>query len=330
MSDDDLSPGMSTQAIADLAIGKLRESDGAEPGDGTEQELPDNQPGDDAPDESPPSVEDAAPADPEPPAPSVEPPASWTAAEKEAFATLPPDKQRTIADRERERTLTIRRSQDEAAAARKEREAIAAERQQTAAKFDFLIQQAQLADPILAEGARTDWAKLAKDSPAEYVARKAEYDQRVGVLNHIAAERDRLEAQSIHEAKTKMVETLRSDDELGLRDQAKWDAFNQGLSQYLVAQGYAPEGIQRTTDAKLIKTAWKAMQYDKIMADRKAAETKKQAPTAKRVITPNGSEDGSRNVPARLDAAAQAAIRSGSARKQADAALAILRANRSP
>lgn len=330
MSDPEVTPGMSSQAIADLAISRLNAS--PEPdagGDDGATDPPDNQPGDDAPDASPPSVEDAPQADPEPVAPSVEPPASWTKAEKEAFATLPPAHQQAIADRERERTKTYRQGQDEAAAARKEREAIAAERQQTADKLKFIIQQAQLVDPVLAEGQRTDWAKLAQDNPAEYVAKKAAYDQRIAHLNYLQAETDRLDTQNLETARTQMVEALRGDEELGLKDQAKWESFNRDVTQYLLAQGASPQRIARATAAPEIKLAWKAMMYDRGIAEKKAIEAKKQAPAPKRTIAPGAADEGRAASP-RLEAAERAAIKSGNPRRMAEVAMARLRASPNP
>lgn len=328
MSDPEVTPGMSSQAIADLAISRLNAS--PEPdagGDDGATDPPDNLTGDDAPDASPPSVEDAPQADPEPVAPSVEPPASWTKAEKEAFATLPPAHQQAIADRERERTKTYRQGQDEAAAARKEREAIAAERQQTADKLNFIIQQAQLVDPILAAGEPDP--KLAKDNPADYVERKAAYDHRLKQLQYMQAEHARLEDQNLQTARTQMVETLRGDDELGLKDQAKWESFNRDVTQYLLAQGASPQRIARATAAPEIKLAWKAMMYDRGIAEKKAIEAKKQAPAPKRTIAPGAADEGRAASP-RLEAAERAAIKSGNPRRMAEVAMARLRASPNP
>lgn len=325
---DELNPGASPQTIAAHALGIMRANPAEAGGDGPRepQDAPAPESGDDAPDESPPSVEDAPQADPEPPAPSVEPPASWTKAEKEAFAALPPDKQQTIADRERERTKTYRQSQDEAAAARKEREGIAADRQRYADNLAAIIERTKLLDPILAAGPPDP--KLAAENPAEYVAKQADYDHRVKHLNALSAEHNRVSEQALGEAQVKMVDTLRNDDELGLRDDKKWEAFNSKVTRYLISQGVPAQRIQRASNAFEIKTAWKAMQWDEHVAQKKAIEAKKVTPAPKRVVAPNAGDDGGSNP--RSEAVLKAATRSGNSRRQADAILAHLRANPNP
>ena len=333
MSDAEVSPGMSVQAIADLASSKLRASPDPAPdsatGDGP-NDPPETQTGDDAPDDSPPSVENAPAPDPEPQAPSVEPPASWTPTEKEAFRALPPDKQQVIADRERDRSKTYRQAQDEAAAARKEREAITAERQQYAGYLHNLAQQIQVLDPIIAEGQRTDWAKLAQENPADFVAKKAAFDQRVGQIQQLNAERDRVSNQVLGEAQARMVQTLRSDDSLGLHDDAKWQAFNSEVTKYLMDSGFPVQQIRTVTDAMVVKIAHKAMMYDRQQADRKAIESKKTAPAPKRTIAPGAADDGARGASPRLEAAERAAIKSGNPRRMAEVAMARLRASPNP
>jgi hypothetical protein len=54
---------------------------------------------------------------------SIEPPRSWTRAEKEAFVELPPEVRGAIARREREREVELRRCQNELAALKKRLEA---------------------------------------------------------------------------------------------------------------------------------------------------------------------------------------------------------------
>lgn len=326
---DELQPGASPQSIAEHALGIMR-ANPAEPEEGDDPreptDTPDPEPGDAAPPEAEPSGEDAKAPDPAPEEPPIEPPASWTKAEKEAFQALPRDKQQTIADRERERTKTYRQSQDEAAAARKEREGIAAERQRYADYLGALAQQIRTLDPILANGPPDP--KLAVDAPGDYVAQKAAYDQRVAQVNGLIQERERVSNQVQAEAQSRMIETLRSDDELGLRDQAKWDTFNSEVTQYLVSQGVPVERIARASNAAEIKLAYKAMLYDRAQAQKKAIESKKVAPAPKRVLAPAASDDGRSNP--RSDAALKAAVRSGNTRRVADGILAHLRANPNP
>jgi hypothetical protein len=82
-------------------------------------EPPEQEPIGDEEDDVEVDVEETQEEDDTPEAAAIDPPMSWTKAEKEAFAQLPPAVQQTIADRERQRDLTIRQSQNETAQIRK-------------------------------------------------------------------------------------------------------------------------------------------------------------------------------------------------------------------
>jgi hypothetical protein len=51
---------------------------------------------------------------------TIDPPRSWPATDKVAFALLPPDTRRVIADRERERDRALRNAQHKIAAERRQ------------------------------------------------------------------------------------------------------------------------------------------------------------------------------------------------------------------
>ena len=121
-----------TQAPADVEPGEDASTEPVDPGAALEDEPADTgdeestpEDGDDAapPDEET-SSDDEGGDDPEgDDLPPIDPPASWTKAEKEAFAALPRAHQETISERERARVADIRRTQDEAAQVRKAAEA---------------------------------------------------------------------------------------------------------------------------------------------------------------------------------------------------------------
>lgn len=100
-----------------------------------------------APDPSASAEEDAAPQDEAPGAdeptqddpaskPSVEPPRSWTKEDKELFASLPPETQARIAERERAREVEFRKGQDAFAQQRKAAEAEAQQAAQLRAQYE--------------------------------------------------------------------------------------------------------------------------------------------------------------------------------------------------
>jgi len=320
-------PGQSSQSIAAAITERLREP----------------APGDAATPSPAPSADDAAPPDAEAtgddqvtvdrqePAPApIEPPRSWSKEARANWSKLDRDTQEYLLQRDSEDSAAVRRGQNEAAELRKRAEAevaaIAAERQRTAQQLQFLSQQIQNFDPILAEGARTDWTKLAQEAPGDYVAKRQQYEDRIRTVQAIEGERQRLHQESMGQAKARMVDTLRRDlnlDEKGIA------AFDAELTGYLVKSGYQPEFIAQVVDPLSVQIARKAMLYDKMMADRAALEAKKKAPPPTRVMKPGVLEEGL-GTDARFEAAKKAALKSGSARRQADVILQRLRATPQP
>jgi hypothetical protein len=328
-----IEPGQSAQSIAAAITERLRP-----PATGDE-----GAPGADSPPSSPPPAQagqgdDAAPADtqatgddqaidrPEPDPPPLEPPRSWSKEARQNWAKLDRDTQEYLRDRDSEDSAAVRRTQNEAAEKRKQAEAeiaqIAAERQRTAQQLEFLSQHIQNFDPILAEGARTDWTRLAKEAPAEYVAKWQEYGSRIQTINAINQQRHQLRQQSLQQDKARMVETLRQNLSLDDKAFAKFDAEVTG---YLLKAGFRPEFIEQVVDPTSIQMAHKAMLYDKLMAERAALEAKKKAPTPTRTMRPGVLEEGN-GSDARFEAAKKAALKSGNARTVASLIAQRLRA----
>lgn len=115
----------------------------AAPDDDTDSEPADAGDEDAGPDEAPGEADDGDEAG-EPP---IDPPRTWSKAEKEAFRLLPPEHQRAIADRESERDSHYQRGLQDAAAKSKaaeaERQAAEQARQQYEAALPSLYQQFQ-------------------------------------------------------------------------------------------------------------------------------------------------------------------------------------------
>jgi hypothetical protein len=322
-------PGQSSQSIAAAITERLREELPAS-GDG----APGNEP---FPRSPPPTGDDAAPADTqatgedtgvdrEPAVPPIEPPRSWAKEARDNWAKLDRATQEYLRERDSEDSAAVRRTQNEAAEARKaaeaERAQIAAERQRTAQQLEFLSQHIQNFDPILAEGQRTDWTKLAQEAPGDYVAKRQQYEDRIRTVQAIEARKQELHRGALEQAKDKMVATLKRDLNL---DDAGFAKFDREITAHLMKQGYSPEFIGHITDAQSIKEARKAMLYDKMMAERAALEQKRKAPVPTRTMRPGVLEDGA-GTDARFEAAKKAALKSGSARQMAGLIAARLRA----
>jgi hypothetical protein len=146
-----------------------------------------NQPSDDAPEAAAPEPELAqanagpqaeAPGEPTEAAepaeelPPIEPPRSWTQAEKERFQSLPRETQEYLHTREQEREREFRRSQNEVAEQRKaiqaEREAADKARQEYEAKLPALMQAMHESSPFADIKSMADVEKMQAEDPFRF------------------------------------------------------------------------------------------------------------------------------------------------------------------
>lgn len=132
----------------------------------------------------------------EPAPPAIDPPASWDAEAKKVFASLPPEAQRIVADRESAREKVINARMSEAATARKQVEAVTQEAINMHQRFaDQLSQYAAAFEPQ-----RPDYALLGTD-PQAYAQQLAYYEAAAAQRNEIVqrADQTRQTAEAIQQ-----------------------------------------------------------------------------------------------------------------------------------
>jgi hypothetical protein len=253
----------------------------------------------------------------------IDPPASWKADAKARFRELPRELQQVIADREREREQHFSKTQGEVAEARRatqvEREQAMAERRATVQGLSAAISALQTMDPVLAEGAKTDWQKLAASDPKTAQERWAKFQERLGVLRAMAGEHARQRDTANAEASRTAHEQLgRALDFWG--DADKRAAFRNDLRQFLGASGFGDQEVDGLADPRAILVARKAMLYDKLMEQQARIAKARSPQAAHRVMKPNASDDDGTG---RAEGLFKRAARSG---RIDDAAAAILAA----
>lgn len=127
--------------------------------------------------------------DVEPAEPAIDPPASWSREEKEAFASLPPEVQATLARRESERDKAFQTKAQQLAEDRKAADArIQAMQAQYEQALSYFSQGIDTAEP------EPDWAQLAVDDPFGYIEKRAKWDQKQTKLATLRAEQERMTA----------------------------------------------------------------------------------------------------------------------------------------
>lgn len=187
-----------------------------------------------------------------------------------------------------------------------ERRAVDAEKQAYVEKLNTVIQTAQLIDPVLSQGNQTDWASLAREDPAEYTARRAEYEQRLNDLNRLASERD----QHIQQ---QQADTMKREEEALIAARPEWadpavgQAAMQGIRESLVNNyGFAPEEVQMIANHKFALIADDARKYHELVAKQETVKAKKAPPK------PTKSLKSGNNSKASSFAAAKKKAKSGS------------------
>ena len=250
---------------------------------------------------------------------AIAPPVSWPSEDKAAFERLPREAQEVIARREGERDRFL--SQRTQAVAQKER-ALDEQRRSYAQHLDAFIEQARNFDPVLGEGAQTDWAKLARENPSAYVQKMAAYQQRVQQLQGAHQERQRIAEE------TNRVAAAREFERLGaklpeIRDATQRQALMRELGTFLGESGFSPEEIGGLSDHRAYLIALDAMRYRKLMKSQKDTAAKKIV-AAPKVQKPGAATDGD-VADARLNRLKKAARTSGKLDDRAAYVLAALR-----
>lgn len=255
-------------------------------------------------DHSAPAADDEGPAedpvtqdhedDVDPGEPVIDAPSSWTAGAKKAFADLPRDLQEEISRREAEGKSALNRNLNDATtkreAAEAERKAAAGERAQLKQQLDQVVMFAQNFDPIISEGLKTDWDKLAREDPGLYVAKSQEFNARKQQIANWAQHRDQLAAQEANQRN--IVEASRLVEKMPeWRDESKRSEINGNLVKYLTTTGgFSAKEAEGLTDHRGYIIAYKAMKYDQLMAAKGTAETKRAQP-APRNMRPGAASD---------------------------------------
>lgn len=187
-------------------------------------------------------------------------------------------------------------------------------------QLDALMERVEF-DPVLAEGQKIDWQALARDNPAEYVARKEQFEARVGYWRHIAQTRDaartQAEQQALAAGEARMREAIPE-----WADEGKRRELQSQMSKTLEAYGFAPQEYQTVKDHRVLLVARDAMLWRQMQAERQAAAGKKAPPVAPKVMSPGTPQPNA--SAAKTRALLKSAAKSGRLDDQVNAVLAAL------
>lgn len=230
------------RGLSDILAEARQSPDDAPDEAAPEQELAPE--ADAAPDENQPSGETTETPEPEETLPPIEPPRSWTQAEKERFQSLPRETQEYLHTREQEREREFRRSQNEAAeerkAAKAEREQAEQLRKQYEAQLPSVMQALQDAQNGAFADVRTvdDVTRLANEDPFRYLQWQAHQTK----LQAVNAEVERSQGLKAQEEQSKWAQHVQKENELAaeyipeLADKVKGPALTQRVASEILPE----------------------------------------------------------------------------------------------
>jgi len=139
-------------------------------------------------------------------------------------------------------------------------------------------------EDLTSEFQNVDWAALAEDNPAEYVAKRAKRDLKVERIQAAIARHQQLGAtrqqdtQAMTEAEVAEVRNVLKQAVPEWRDEAKLQAGLIEVREHLAKQGYSKERLMQMRDPLDVLNARKAMLYDKLQAKVPKATKASKAP----------------------------------------------------
>lgn len=228
---------------------------------------------------------------------AIEPPLSWSKADKEYFQSLPPETQRVVADRERQRDTFLTQRAEALANERKTFEAQIAEAEK--AKQSYLANVERL-KTLVPELPKAPDESILETDPMEYMRQRHAYERAQEQAKAIDSERARI-AQEHQQQEAAAYQSFVKEQALELeklipeyRDETTRPQFQKDVAEYALKQGYTPQQLQWAS-AHDIVTLNKARLYDAMQSASKAVPEKLKD-------VPKVSKPGQRLTPAEVQA----------------------------
>lgn len=229
------------------------------------------------------SAELASDPDTDPATPTLQAPASMSAADAAAFAQAPADVQRWVLEREADQRASLTQKTQELADRRKQIEA-------QSAQLDDIIQRQKAAlGPIVDQDIKPPDPKLRQEDPdaweqemAQYQYAKYQQEDARKRLDEAEGERKKLhEQQALDFLRERDADLVRRVPELA--DQQKGTKNVADLRSYVISRGILAEEHVNAATAPMAEAFWKAMLYDRaIAAGGKVAKKAAKPPKAQR------------------------------------------------
>lgn len=184
-----------------------------------------------------------------------------------------------------------------------QRKAFEAERENKLKEVQHRLTEAQalsqqLETELVAEYNAIDWVTLRNTDPAEFAARKQEYNERWNRIqahkNKSLAESYRIQQETAQKQMDQARDVLKAESQKLLdaipewKDEAKAKSGKQELRDYLSSMGFSNEDINSLTDHRSIRIIRNAMLYER--ASNKATIVQKKVSTLPKVMKPGNQQ----------------------------------------
>ena len=255
---------------------------------GTEEDIPDEEPGDDG-DEL---AEDDAEADSE--NPIIEPPKSFTSEERAEFSKLPPEMQQAVARREADRDKAVLQRMNQVATERQQIEADIQRFNQVQQQYQqaFILAQNTVL-PELQQLEQVDWNRLSIEDPARWTELKQLKENLQGRYQHIAqlyeqnVQYQQAQAIQAYQSRCAHEAELVKDQMPEFRDPETAKALLTDINSTMAEYGFTTEEWGTVADGRVFRVITRLAQLEKAEQSRKSALAKKSNPPAPRMLTPN-------------------------------------------
>lgn len=215
------------------------------------------------------------------PLPSIEPPASWSAAQKESWDSLPPDTQQTIVDRERQRDGYLYQKTNELATQQQEAERLVAETKESRDRYKTQLESQTAPSPpdpqMLNSGSdrydRDEYDRLM----AVFLQAEQSHKTRDAEIEKINAEQKQESARDYETFNANRASELQREWP-ELLDPSTGQQTWQDLATYAQTRGIGPEQL-RIAAAQELLILEESRKYRELMA--KAPKTAKKLKTVK-------------------------------------------------
>ena len=178
-----------------------------------------------------------------------------------------------------------------------QRKAVEAERikiDQAARTTETYAQRLQVIEQLLQQQNNPeDLARLKEEDPIAWQHRMAEQYERDKQLAAVQAERARVQQEQMAYQQTMLQKHIQQEQQKlveaipEFKDDVKGEIIRRDIRSYAKSIGFTDQELSQVYDSRAVQTLYKAMQYEKLMAN-KGATTKKVA-TAPKTIRPGTS-----------------------------------------